>query len=69
MSHEINGIRLYVCYWTRDENFEIGKNSRSITKTFDGVSCSDVMNQYGNFIYSHDLNKYTPAQIVDIEEL
>lgn len=69
MAHKINGIRLYVSYWTRDENFEIGRNSKCITKTFDGVSCLDVMNQYNHFSYTHDLSKYTPTQIVYVEEI
>ena len=69
MAHEINGIRLYVAYWTLDKNYEIGKGSKVINKIFEGVSCSDAMNQYSNFSYNHDLSKYSATQIVYIEEI
>lgn len=69
MAHNINGIRLYVSYWGLNDKLEIKNGSRAITKIFDGISCADVMNQYNNFSYTHDLSKYTPTQIVYVEEL
>lgn len=68
MAHSINGIRLYVGYWTLNKNREVGRDSKAITKIFEGVSCSDVMNQYNNFSYTHDLSKYSASRIVEVEE-
>ena len=69
MAHNVNGIRLYVSYWELNDRLEIKNGSRAITKIFDGISCTDVMNQYNNFSYTHDLSKYTPTQIVYVEEI
>ena len=69
MAHNVNGIRLYVSYWELNDRLEIKNGSRAITKIFDGISCTDVMSQYNNFSYTHDLSKYTPTQIVYVEEI
>ena len=61
-------IKITVEYFGRLANFEPDYNRR-IERWFTGESAADVMKDVMDFKRNHDINRYTPAEIVNVEEL
>ena len=68
MAHKINGIKMTIAKWTKNEKGEIDTHSRLLSEEIFGEFAEEVMLKFRNMCYNNDLMKVSPLEIICVEE-